>query len=183
MIAARRLAAPVAATLVLGFLVAMVVSGAQPVQRQFVEFAAKGLLKSPPERIRRVDLASPDARVTLLRRGEDTWATADGAALDADAGRRISLAVRMMHNSGPARDMPPGELAGVDPAAFGTEAPRVTASFYDADAAPVLTVHFGARNPDDFLQYMRIDSDDHLYLMSRFVGEAWAAALDSSVRL
>jgi len=41
---------------------------------------------------------------------------------------------------------------------------------------------FGARNPDDFLQYMRIDSDDHLYLMSRFVGEAWAAALDFSVR-
>ncbi len=43
---------------------------------------------------------------------------------------------------------------------------------------PVMTVHFGARNPDEFLQYMRIDNDAHLYLMSRFIGEAWLSAFD-----
>ena len=43
-----------------------------------------------------------------------------------------------------------------------------------------MTVHFGARNPDDFLQYMRIDNDAHLYLMSRFIGETWLAAFDAS---
>jgi hypothetical protein len=29
---------------------------------------------------------------------------------------------------------------------------------------------------------MRIDGDDHLYLVSRFIGEAWAGALDESLR-
>jgi hypothetical protein len=174
----RRVAAPIAATLALGYLAAMVVSGAQPVQRQFVEFEAKGVLKTPPERIRRIELVRADKSVSVIRRGDNGWATPAGAELDATESKRISLAVQMMHNSGPAREIPLGELNGADPAAFGLDAPRVTARFYESDADPVLTARFGERNPDEFLQYMRIDGDNHLYLMSRFIGEAWAAVLD-----
>lgn len=174
----RRVAAPVAATLALGYLVAMVVSGAQPVQHQFVEFEAKGVLKTPPEQIRRIELVRADKSVSVLRRGENGWVTPAGAELDAAESKRISMAVQMMHNSGPAREIPPGELNGADPAVFGLDAPRITASFYESGADPILTVRFGERNPDGFLQYMRIDRDNHLYLMSRFIGEAWTAVLD-----
>ena len=41
-----------------------------------------------------------------------------------------------------------------------------------------LTVRFGALNPEGFLQYMRIDGDPKVYLMSRFIGAEWTAALE-----
>ena len=116
----------------------MVVSGAQPVQRQFVEFEAKGLLKTPPEQIRRVELVRADQHVSLLRRGENGWATPAGAEIDAAVGKRISTAVQMMHNSGPAREIPPASSRDTDPAAFGLDVPRITASFYDSGGDPVL---------------------------------------------
>jgi len=43
----------------------------------------------------------------------------------------------------------------------------------------VLTVRFGALNPEGFLQYMRIDGDPKVYLMSRFIGAEWTAALEA----
>jgi hypothetical protein len=159
----------------------MVVSGAQPRQRQFVEFEAKGVLKTSPEQVSRVELVQADRHVSLLRRGEDTWRTPAGAQIDGAAGKRISTAVLMMHNSGPAREIPADDVKGTDPAEFGLDVPRITASFYASAADPVLTVRFGSRNPDGFLQYMWIDNDDHLYLMSRFIGEAWADAFDGSL--
>ena len=41
-----------------------------------------------------------------------------------------------------------------------------------------MTVRFGALNPEGFLQYMRIDGDSKVYLMSRFIGAEWLAALE-----
>ena len=177
----RRIAVPLAVTFVVGYLAVMVMSGEQPTQRQFVEFEAKGVLKTPPEQVRRVELVRADQHVSLLRQGEDNWATPAGAGIDGAVARQISTAVRMMHNSGPAREIPADDVKDTDPAEFGLDVPRITASFYVSDADPVLTVHFGARNPDEFLQYMRIDNDDHLYLMSRFIGEAWLGAFDGSL--
>ena len=177
----RRIAVPLAAMLVVGYLAVMVMSGAQPTQRQFVEFEAKGVLKTPPEQVRRVDLVRADRHVSLLRQGEDNWMTPAGPAIDGAVAKQISTAVRMMHNSGPARDIPAEELNDTDQAEFGLDVPSITASFYMSAAEPVLTVHFGAGNPDGFLQYMRIDDDSHLYLMSRFIGEAWLVAFDGSL--
>jgi hypothetical protein len=177
----RRIAVPLAVTCVVGYLAMMVISGEQPTQRQFVEFEAKGVLKTPPEQVHRVDLMRADQRVSLLRQGEDKWSTPAGAAIDGAVARQISTAVQMMHNSGPAREIPADDVKDTDPAEFGLDMPRITASFYVSATDPVLTVHFGARNPDDFLQYMRVDDDDQLYLMSRFIGEAWLGAFDASL--
>jgi hypothetical protein len=172
------IAGPALSALALGYLAVMVVSGAQPVQRQFVAFEAKGLMKTPPERISQVELARADQRVSLIRRGENGWATAAGAEIDAEMGKRISMAVQMMRNSGPAREIPPGELEGADLAAFGLHRPRIAAKFYDPGGDAVLAIRFGELNPDGFLQYARIEGDDRLYLMSRFIGEAWGQAFD-----
>jgi hypothetical protein len=178
----HRIIVPASVALGLGYLAGMAWSGAQFQQRQFVAFEAKGLLKTPPEQVRRVELARADERISLLRRGENGWSTLAGAEIDPQVAKRISLAVEMMHNAAPAREIAPDEIAGTEPAAFGLDAPRVTARFYESGADPVLAVHFGAGNPDGFMQYLRIDGDEHLYLMSRFVGEAWSGALDGSVQ-
>jgi hypothetical protein len=176
----RGLVPALLATLALGYLVAMVVSGAMPVQRQLVRFEAKGVLKDPPERIRRVELSRGPQRVTLLRTGEKQWTTVDGADIGA-VGGRVSMAVQMMHTSAPVRELEEAELAGLDSAPFGLDTPQIAAALYEDDAAPVLAVRFGARNPEEYLQYMRIDGDARLYLMSRFVGEEWTEAMNAIV--
>ena len=42
-------------------------------------------------------------------------------------------------------------------------------------------MRFGARNPEEYLQYMRLDGDARLYLMSRFVGEEWSQAMSAAM--
>ena len=68
----------VLAAAALGFLAAMALTGARPVQRQLAAFEPKGVLKIPPDRIRRVRLGRGANWVTLVRTGEKTWATPDG---------------------------------------------------------------------------------------------------------
>jgi hypothetical protein len=176
----RRLVHPLLAAIALGYLVAMAVSGAMPVQRQLVRFEAKGVLNAPPERIRRVELSRGKQRLTLVRTGEKQWSTTDGADIGA-AGNRISMAVQMMHTSGPVREIAAAELEGVDTAPFGLDASQLSATLYEEGDGAVLTVRFGARNPEEYLQYMRIDGDARLYLMSRFVGEEWTEAMNAAL--
>lgn len=177
----RPLAGPVIAVAALAYLAAMIITGAQPVQRQLAAFEAKGVLKIPPERIRRVEISGTGERIILSRTGTSDWTTPDGSTLDAESGKRISTAVQMMHTSAPIRDIPPGELPQQDEASFGFSPPRITATFYEMGAVPIMTVRFGGNNPDEFLQYMRIDGNPDLYLMSRFVGEAWMQVLSRSL--
>jgi hypothetical protein len=172
-----RLAGMLAAAASLLYLGTMVVTGAAPVQRQLVRFEAKGVLRLPPERIGRVEIQRADQQITLVRTGETSWSTADGLDIGSDAGKRVSMAVQMMHTSGPVREIGGGELAGIDRAPFGLDPPTIAARLYDDSGAAVLAARFGARNPDDFLQYMQLDGDARLFLMSRFVGEEWAEAM------
>lgn len=174
-----RILRPLLATLALLYLIAMVVSGAMPVQRQLVRFEARGVLAIPPERILRLELSRGSQRLTLHRTGEKGWATADGTDIGA-AGRRVSTAVQMMHTSGPVREIEAADLAGVDSAPLGLDPPQLSATLYAEGGEPVLTARFGGRNPEEYLQYMRIDGDARLYLMSRFIGEEWSQAMTAA---
>ena len=173
---ARRLVMPLLATMALAWLVAMVVTGAQPVQRQLVKFEAKGVLPIEPEAVQRVVLGRGAREVALVRRGE-SWALDGGGAVEGVAATHLDTAVKMLHRSGPVREIAASELSGVDMRPFGLEEPVVVATVAGADGK-ALTVRFGALNPEGFLQYMRIDGDSTVYLMSRFIGAEWTAALE-----
>jgi len=41
----------------------------------------------------------------------------------------------------------------------------------------VLGAEFGTPNPQQVLQYMKLEGRDQVFLMSRFVGEEWERAL------
>jgi hypothetical protein len=177
----RHVLHPVLAALALLYLAAMVVSGAMPVQRQLVRFEAKGVLKLPPDSITQVELSRGTLHVTLLRTAETEWATPDGVNIGA-AGRRVSTAVQIMHNSGPVREIEAAELSGSDPAPFGLDPPRLSVKLYGGGGKPVLSARFGEFNPEGYLQYMRIDGNPRLYLMSRFVGGEWSEAMTEAAR-
>jgi hypothetical protein len=174
-----RLVMPVAAALVLGFLVAMVVTGAQPVQRQLVRFEAKGVLRLEPEQVRQVTLSRDDRSVTLARRGAQDWRLQDGSAITPAAHTRLDTALKMIHRSGPVREIMPEELEGADTASFGLEKPAIVAAFAGEGAGQALTARFGGHNPEGYLQYMRLDGDPRLYLMSRFIAAELLAAFEA----
>ena len=173
----RRLALPLLALLALAYLVAMVVTGAQPVQRQLVKFEAKGVLPIEPEAVQRITLGRGGRQVVLVRRGEAGWAQEGGGAVEAAAATHLDTAVKMLHRSPPVREIAPQDLTGVDTRPFGLEEPVVVVALA-GPGAPGMTVRFGAINPEGFLQYMRIDGDPKVYLMSRFIGAEWLAALE-----
>ncbi len=176
-VSVRRLALPLLAVLALAYLVAMVVTGAQPVHRQLVKFEAKGVLPIEPEAVQRVTLGGDGRQAVLTRRGEGGWVLDGGGAVDGATATHLDTAVKMLHRSGPVREIAAEELAGVDTRPFGLEEPTVVATLA-GPGGRALTVRFGALNPEGFLQYMRIDGDPKVYLMSRFIGAEWAAALD-----
>jgi hypothetical protein len=178
---ARTFILPAVALVALVFLVGMVMSGSQPVLRQNVAFEAKGVLGMAPERVRRVEFSRGGERLSVVRTGDKSWATADGADIGGEAGKHLSMAVQMMHTSAPVNDIPAAELAGADVAGFELDPPHFVAALYADGPAPVLTARFGATNPDGYLQYVRLEGERGVYLLSRFVGEEWTKALGGSL--
>ena len=174
----RRLALPLLALLALAYLVAMVVTGAQPVQRQLVKFEAKGVLQIEPQAVQRITLGRGGRQVVLARSGEEGgWALEPGGAVELVVAMHLDTAVKMLHHSPPIREIASEDLSGVDTRPFGLEEPVIVAAL-SGSGGHVLTVRFGALNPEGFLQYMRIDGDPKVYLMSRFIGAEWMAALE-----
>jgi hypothetical protein len=177
-VSSRGLVMPLLALLAVAYLAAMVVMGAQPVHRQLVKFEAKGVLPVEPEAVQRVTLGDAERQAALTRHGEGGWALEGGAVLEGAAATHLDTAVKMLHRSGPVREIAPDELSGIDTRPFGLDAPVVVATLA-LPGGRMLTVRFGALNPEGFLQYMRIDGDPRVYLMSRFIGAEWAAALEA----
>ncbi|HWA11486.1 MAG TPA: hypothetical protein VHA15_00190 [Burkholderiales bacterium] len=162
-----------AAALALAYLVAMVIAGALPQQKQLVKFEARGLMKPAPESIDRVTIEVGSRSAALKRQGEG-WNVEGGVPVPADLARRVSMAVQFMNTSGPLRTMDAPELTGSNLRDFGLDPPRLRATLYRGNE-PVIAPVFGARNPDDTAQYMSLAGKPDIYLMSRFVGQEWEA--------
>jgi hypothetical protein len=174
----RRLVVPLLAVLALAWLVMMVVTGAQPVQRQLVRFEARGVLQIEPDAVQAISLGRDGRRLAFRRAGEGGWMLEPGGSVEAPVATHLDTAVKVLHRSAPVREIPPEGLAGVDTRPFGLEEPVVVVAL-TGTGGQRLTARFGALNPEGFLQYMRIDGDPKVYLMSRFIGAEWAAAFDA----
>jgi len=57
-------------------------------------------------------------------------------------------------------------------AEYGLDPPRYVISLQRGDTT-VLAASFGARNPQNVLQYVRVAGRDELYLLPVFVGHEW----------
>jgi len=168
---------PLLAALALAYLIAMVLTGAQPKQRQAVTFEAKGVLRLEPEGVNKIMLGRPGRQIELVRGADGGWALTREQKVAPAAAARLDTALKMLHRSAPVREMAAEDLAGVDTRPFGLEDPTIVVAL-SGPTGHALTVRFGARNPDGFLQYMRIEGDPRVYLMSRFIGAEWLAAAE-----
>jgi hypothetical protein len=161
------------ALLAVAFMVAMVLTGSLRETRQLAKFEAKGVLKVPPEHVRRVELRVGEHTVTFVRTPNKGWVqsgrqdVATGELLE-----HLTEAILLMHTSGPVRVMHRDEYHGTPLQEFGLDRPRYSLALFEGERL-LLDVSFGGQNPQDLLQYMQLKGIDDVYLMSRFVGQAW----------
>lgn len=82
------------------------------------------------------------------------------------------MALVLMHASDPLRMMTPADYQPTPLAEFGL-APTGYRVILADPTQPRLEAHFGTVHPQRLFQYMRLTGSDTVYLMSRFVGQAW----------
>jgi hypothetical protein len=180
--AAARWKMPLAVTVLLVLLLALVFSGQWPELRSKLSSSPKGLLAIAPNEIERIDFRSSADSVTL-RRQPAGW-TIDGVdgAAPAELVSHVDLALKFLKVSEPSREIPAGELAAESFAAFGLDPPTEVAVL-GTDSAAAVTVNFGTTNPAGTSHYVRLGGAPTVYLMPRHVTEEWRLVFDMAQRL
>ena len=174
-IGARRLAAPAVAVLAVGLLAAMVFTGHVRESRQLVKFAPAGVMPEQPGDIDKVEMAAGSGR-WVFERAKDGWRARDGRPAPASLVSVLDDSIKFMHVSAPIRVMERAEWSAIGLREFGLDPPGYTATLYRR-GTPVLGAEFGAPNPQQVLQYMKLGGRDQVYLMSRFIGQEWEKAI------
>jgi hypothetical protein len=159
------------AILAVGFILLMTLTGQLSETRQLARFMASGVLTIALEEVRQVTLQVGERTATFTRGADGTWSRGQ-AVVSEELRQHLNQAVLFMHTSGPVRVMQPADYADTPLQEFGLEVPRCSVMLADARQV-VLHASFGAYNPQDLLQYMQLRSSQNVYLMSRFVGQAW----------
>lgn len=180
--AAARWKTPLAVTMLLVLLLALVVSGQWPELRSKLSSSPKGLLATPPNEIERIGIRSGADSVTLHRQpGGWTIEGVDGAA-PAELASHVDTALRFLKVSEPSREIPAGELAAESFAAFGLDPPAEVAVL-ETHSAVAATANFGVTNPAGTSHYVRLGGAPTVYLMPRHVTEEWRLVFDMARRL
>ena len=153
------------------YLLVMAAVGGPMQQAQFVAFEAEGVLAAEPTAVRALTLRLGTQGLALQRVGEG-W-NVEGKPLPPALLPRVDLAVKFLHTAKPVRVLEGADLHDLDFAALGFDDQSLSVSV-EIDRTE-RTLSFGKPTPEGSLQYLRVDGQDKVYLMSRFVGEEWAA--------
>jgi hypothetical protein len=167
---------PAVALGAVGVLVAMVASGHLRENQQLVRTTAAGVLTEPPVEIDRIELRRGAGQWSFVRTSGGWRRAAGEAPVSVALSGHLNDSIKFMHVSAPVRVMERAEWASSGLREFGLDPPGYTAALYRRDA-PAVIADFGAANPQQVLQYMKLQGRDEVYLMSRFVGEEWEQAL------
>ena len=173
---------PLAITVLLVILLALVFSGQWPALRNKLSPSPKGLLAVAPKEIERIRIRSGSDGVGL-RRQVGGWMI-DGIDGDAPADliSHVDTALKFLRVSEPSREIPAGELSAESYAAFGLDPPAEVAVLETRSGLPA-TVNFGSTNPAGTSHYVRLGGAPAVYLMPRHVTEEWRLVLDFARRL
>jgi Domain of unknown function (DUF4340) len=179
---ASRWKMPLAVTVLLMVLLALVLSGQWPELHSKLSSSPKGLLGIAPNEIERVEIRSGADRVALRRQpGGWTIEGEDGAA-PAELVSHVGTALKFLKVSEPSREISAGELAAESFAAFGLDPPSEVVVLETHSAVPTM-VNFGTTNPAGTSHYVRLAGAPTVYLMQRHVREEWRLVFDMARRL
>jgi hypothetical protein len=180
--AGSRLRLPLAAAVLMALLLALVATGQWPELRSRVQLSPKGLVAIAPDEIRRVEIWSGSDSVALDRQPGGWSIDGTDKAVPADIASHLGIALRLVHVSEPAREIPADELAAESFAQFGLD-PPASVAVLETQTGVAATVNFGTLNPAGTSHYVRMGGTPTVYLMSRHVGEEWRLVFDMAHRL
>jgi hypothetical protein len=180
--AAPRWRTPLAVTVLLVLLLALVFSGQWPELHRKLSSSPNGLLAIAPSEIERIGIRSGTDGIALRRRPSG-W-TIDGmdGAAPAELVTHVDAALKFLNVSEPSREIPASELAAESFAAFGLDPPTEVAVL-ETRSAVAATVNFGTTNPAGTSHYVRLGGTPAVYLMPRHVTEEWHLVFDMARRL
>jgi hypothetical protein len=180
--AGSRLRLPLAAAVLMALLFALVATGQWPELRSRVQLPPKGLVAIAPDEIRRVEIWSGSDSVALDRQPGGWSIDGTDKTVPADLASHLGVALRLVHVSEPAREIPANELAAESFAEFGLD-PAASVAVLETQTGVAATVNFGTLNPAGTSHYVRMGGTPTVYLMSRHVGEEWRLVFDMAHRL
>ncbi len=155
-----------------GFLLVMMGSGRTRPMQSLVAFEAAGLMRETPDQIDGVALEASGRRLIFARRQGGWQLTTSPETLASGTAAHLEASLKFMHAAAPVRVMSRDEYQAGAIAEYGLDPPRYVISLQRGDAT-VLAASFGARNPQNVLQYVRVAGRDELYLLPVFVGHEW----------
>jgi hypothetical protein len=152
-----------------GLLVALALTGGRG-GPGLAPFTPSGLMTIPLEDVREVDLQAGEDRWHFVRAG-DGWRSTLGMA-PAGFAARLDGALTLLRNSGPERVLDATEVAGVDPAQFGLDPPRLRV-VVNGNTGSKFAIAFGATNVLGLSHYARREGSREIALLPGFVAEEW----------
>jgi Domain of unknown function (DUF4340) len=176
------LLAALGAALLILLLIAITMSGHWPELRQMVAFTPNGLIPIAPAEVTQVEIRAGQDSI-VFRREAGGW-TIDGVtgAVPTELAGHIDAGLRLVRVSEPARLIAANELTASSFADFGLDPPASVVMLSTAQGM-VAAVNFGALNPANTSQYVRLGGAAIVYLMARHVGTEWQVASDMAHRL
>lgn len=130
-----------------------------------------------PERVTAVEVSGGGRRRRLLRTPRGWEVEPGGAAARRDPTPLVETGLRFLHGSMPQRVLSGAEAAPLSLAEAGLSPPRIQVEVRAGDAVR-FRVDLGTTNPQGFSCYARVGGRDDVYLLSRYVAQAWQQVLE-----
>ena len=182
--AARRHAAPIAAALTVALILALALTGKRIGLPEIGHVEGRGILAAQPSDVRTIEIRLDNGRVALRRQEAEIWAFDRAHPVDAprELGSHLETALRFMHVATPSRTLDPEDYRGTELAEFGLDPPAFVVALGMTGQPPTIA-DFGALNPAQTSQYVRLVGQPKLYLLPRHVGAEWQLSADMAKRI
>jgi hypothetical protein len=169
--------------LMIGLIAGLALTGIRPGLPK-LHFEGHGIIATPPSAIVRAEIRIGAEHLGFIRSKWAPWAFDRPGATEVpgELASHLETALQFMHVSEPFRTLDQNEYQGASFADFGLDPPAYLISLAPDDHAPIVA-DFGALNPANTSQYVRLVGQSRLYLLPRHVGGEWQLTADIAKRI
>lgn len=168
----RQAAWPVLALACAGVLVALAIHGRRP-GAGFARYEPAGVMVDIDlSEVSAVEVVREGLRRRIVRDLGGAWRMADSQRAEVVPSEAVERGLRFLHGSAPQRVIAAEEMAGTPLSEIGLAPPRLVVSVFTRSGV-AFTVEFGASNPQGLAHYARVAGRRELFLLNRYVAEAW----------
>jgi hypothetical protein len=180
--APRRFALPAAAAMLVALILGLAATGKRPGAPALGPSPPRGIIATEPAAIRTIEIRLAKDRFAFYRTASGNWAVAGSdAAAAPELAAHLETALHFMHVSAPARTLDAADYRGTALSDFGLDPPGYVVTLGAADRSRAVA-DFGAPNPAQTSQYVRLTGQGTLFLLPRHVGTEWQLAADMAKR-